>query len=1103
MELVTRSEELKFLVGFFYFSGIRELYSGLKDNPRATIKVLVGLNADIGAHGLVEYAEQSGDLSDEERTYLFLQSVKQTLNAETFDTSEFREQVSFFLQLICNDRLVIRKTYRPNHAKVYIFKLDETQVGRKGLFITGSSNLTRAGLSTQEEFNVEISDYGIKDTEKYFDELWEEAVKITEDEATKIKIIEIIEQQTPVKDVTPFEAYVLVLKAYLDSFEQREIGQSLTELLERNGYKPYQYQLDAIRQSLAIIDRNNGVIIADVVGLGKSVIASAVARELRRRGIVICPPGLQGDKNKTSGWSMYVEQFGLSHLGWEVRSSGDLDQVEEYVRRSSDFEVVIVDEAHRFRNEDTKAYEQLQNICRGKIVILLTATPFNNRPADILALLKLFLAPKKSIITLENNLSDRFRSFKTMFERLAYIRKYHNSASEQKRKRAEKYYADLFGESAINLSEVKQRAQYLAKQIRDVIEPVTIRRNRLDLKNNSRYATEVQNLSKIADPVEWYFELSKEQSEFYDRVTEVYFADPDDGGRFTGAMYRPFEYEVELEALAKETLSETESFQYLQQRNLHDFMRRMLVKRFESSFGAFEQSIENFERISKHVLAFIEKSNKYILDRGLLEKIYDGDADEIAGALEAFDERLQKGKPSRYDRVYDLSNFERRDEFIRAIQSDIALFKEVRDELKGLQLVANDPKAACLLEHVEATLKARSSSGEPKRKVIIFTEYLDTVTHLAPLLGKIIGSRLLVATGSFTAGRIKEINRNFDASAAQQDDDYDVLLATDRMSEGFNLNRAGMVVNYDIPWNPVRVIQRVGRINRISKKVFDELQIVNFFPTEQGARHVKSREIAQNKMFLIHNALGEDAKIFDVDEEPTPAGLFSRIQRNPDELDKESVYTSILRRFQDIERAHPKVVASLHDCPPRVKVSKRGAGNEQLVFFKKGRMYVHRALYGADEAQATEMVFEDALGHIECEPEEQALPLSDAFWAWYMNIKQVREQQRNIPLSEQSLERSSLNVLETLIRSPWEAMMPQLDFLRMLREDIREYGTLANHTLRRIRDWGHGSTDDQRRTAKEIEGLQEELGKTYLDQEKRRIKEVAKEIIVAIENQKT
>src|SRR3989304_4400140 len=239
IELIQKSEELKFLVGFFYFSGIRELYEGLKEKPDVNIKVLVGLNVDRTNFGLLEYADQDKQLSDEERCYKFLQSVKKSLNSEDF---------------------------------------------------------------------------------------------------------------------------VLVLKTYLDSYEQKEVGQSLIKILEENGYKRYQYQLDAVKQALAIIEKNNGVIIADVVGLGKTIIACAVARELKKRGIVICPPGIVGDKNKNSGWMKYTEEFRL--YDWEVRSLGDLENVSEFVSKAKDIEVVIVDEAHRFRNQDTKDYEYLKNICR-------------------------------------------------------------------------------------------------------------------------------------------------------------------------------------------------------------------------------------------------------------------------------------------------------------------------------------------------------------------------------------------------------------------------------------------------------------------------------------------------------------------------------------------------------------------------------------------------------------------------------------------------------------------------------------------------------------------------------------------------------------------
>ena len=138
IELIQKSVELKFLVGFFYFSGIRELYKGLKENPNQKIKVLVGLNVDATNYGMIELADQDEQISDEEKTFKFFESVKKSLNTENFDTREFYEQVKFFIQLIRDDNLIIRKTYSPNHAKLYLFKLEEGQVGRKNLFITGS-----------------------------------------------------------------------------------------------------------------------------------------------------------------------------------------------------------------------------------------------------------------------------------------------------------------------------------------------------------------------------------------------------------------------------------------------------------------------------------------------------------------------------------------------------------------------------------------------------------------------------------------------------------------------------------------------------------------------------------------------------------------------------------------------------------------------------------------------------------------------------------------------------------------------------------------------------------------------------------------------------
>ncbi|MGQ9644664.1 MAG: C-terminal helicase domain-containing protein, partial [Ignavibacterium sp.] len=458
------------------------------------------------------------------------------------------------------------------------------------------------------------------------------------------------------------------------------------------------------------------------------------------------------------------------------------------------------------------------------------------------------------------------------------------------------------------------KTRQLAKQIREVIEPVTIRRNRLDLQKNPNYRKEVKDLSNVENPLEWFYELTPQQLKFYDEVISEFFAPPDEGGKFKGAIYRPFEYEQGI--LSEDDLFEglkadkESNRELIQQRNLFDIMRRLLVKRFESSFGAFQQSIKNFIRITENVLAFIKKTGKgdltkgeYILDRDLLEDILEMDPDEIEARLLEYEKQIAAGVYPKKHKRYKIEKFVMRDKFIKDIQSDLELFNKLIDRMQELKLVENDPKAECLFRNIKKEFEKNPLEGEPKRKIVIFSEYADTVKHLENKLSEFDSSlyeRTLVVTGSIPESKISVINQNFDASAKRQVDNYDILLSTDKLSEGFNLNRAGMVINYDIPWNPVRVIQRLGRINRISKKVFSSLYIVNFFPTEKGAEYVRSKEIAQNKMFMIHNTLGEDAKIFDIDEEPSPSKLYQKLTQNPDENDEESFYTRIINLYHNL-----------------------------------------------------------------------------------------------------------------------------------------------------------------------------------------------------------
>lgn len=1123
IELIQNSKELKFLVGFFYFSGINELYDAIKQNDKLTIKILVGLDVDKHIHQIIEYSSSLQNTSNKTITDNFLQSFKTAINSEELDLRESYEQVLFYLQLIKDGRLIIRKTREPNHAKLYIFALSKgLDIIRDTIFITGSSNLTRAGLTEQNELNVEISDYGTEEVKEYFEKLWRSAVKITEVDEVKKQIIRIIENESIFSEVSPYEAYVFTLKTFLDAQSAKEINiNSLCELMEKKGYIPYQYQLDAIKLAHTIIKEYNGVIIADVVGLGKTIIACAVAQLLRARGMVICPPGIMGDVDtKKYGWYKYLEDFGLRD--WEILSSGRLETALERVRTAENFEVIIIDESHKYRNQDTSSYETLKNICLNKKVILLTATPFSNTPSDIFALLKLFTVPGKSKLTLYNDLDFKFREYRKVFAHLSDIRKNYNSGDPKKASRAQTLYQKYFGSSVINLIEVRERARYLADEIRSTIQPVLIRRNRLDLKADPDYQSEIQSLSRLEDPKELFFELTSEQSQFYDKVISEYFAVD---GKFSGAIYRPYIYEeevieevIEEEEEGDESQNNAESpknkakkekqIERLSQKNLYDFMRRLLVKRFESSFGAFQKSVQNFRDIHTKVLKFIEKTGKYILDRKLLEKIYDSEPEEIEEELQKFANEIEtlENKKSPFYKIYTIENFQFKDDFLRSICQDIKLFEDLLKEINLLDLTNNDPKAKETAKEIPELMENHEKT-DPRRKIVIFTEYIDTANHLEQqlktLLPREYKNRILKVIGKLSNERYDTLLKNFDASLdpCDQEDKYDILLTTDRLSEGFNLNRAGAVINYDIPWNPTRVIQRVGRINRISKKVFNSLYIYNFFPSEQGAELVRSREIAQQKMFLIHNALGEDSKIFEPDEEPTASKLYTKVMTNPDEMEPESAYTTIKKEFSKIKAKHPEVIERIAKLPPRIKSAKIYHENNLFVFVRKGRSIFVR-VKNYDKQGPEDLPFEKAIEHIKCESHEKRVLFSNKFWDNYNEIRKNLE-----TLSESEKEnrtwQEAKNNIATILENLPEELNSYRPFLETLREDIINYRTLSDYTIRRIRNLQLDDNNQYKEFKKVVDNLRKDLGENYLKPIRESEQAIKPEVIIAIENIKS
>lgn len=1101
-KLIPVSQELKFLVGFFYFSGWQEIYNYLQANTEINLKVLVGLSVDKTVSGtLIEVGNFQENQSREEVFSDFIKSLGKALNHSDMDTEIFHDQFDFFIKLIETGRLEIRKTQKPNHAKIYLFayntaKADETE--KKGQLITGSSNLTKAGLQGQEEFNVEIKDYGFEEAEKYFDERWETADSITKLEEDRNILIQFLKNQTQAALITPFEAYVYILKTYLDLHEIKKIDTYLDRLLKDAGFQNYSYQKDAVGQALHVLEEHNGVIIADVVGLGKSVIASLIAKQLRKRGLILCPPGLMGNAQQKTGWHEYKHLFQL--YDWDIESVGKVEQIAETIE-DQNYEVVIVDEAHRFRNQDTEMYEALATICKAKQVILLTATPFNNSPADIFSLLKLFVIPAKSSLSIENDLEALFKSYDYRFKRLSDILKDYNSEDDKKRKRVEKIYKDIFKNNPpIDISLVRNEVKFIAAQIKDTIKDVTIRRNRIDLKQDVTYSKEITNLSEVEDPQEIFYELSESQSTFYDKVIYTYFGE---NGQFTGAIYRPSQYENEQKEEDKKSEEENRIFQ--QQNNLYGFMRRLLVKRFESSFGSFEKSIERFLKVNKMVKSFIKESNKYILDRKVIEGIYNDEegeddfvSEQIEKALQEFEKNAQNKTSPKHTTIYEVNNFKFKEKFLQDIENDIALFETIQKEILELDLIQNDPKRKKIVETIKEVL---TKSNEPKRKVILFTEYTDTVRHLEKYFSEEFEGRVLFCDGSLSKKTQLELNTNFNAKYkdkdGKQEDDFDVLVTSDKLSEGFNLNRAGLIINYDIPWNPTRVIQRVGRINRIGTKVFETLYIYNFFPTLQGANIVKSREIAAQKMFLIHNALGEDAKIFDASEEPSASSLFSKIGKYQED-EEISIDTFVRNEFAAIKENYPEVLERINNFPNRIKTAKFFEEENTLVLRKKGTSIFPLVI--DKDKNIERKTFEDIVSLVKCDFETPAQPLSKAFWKNYEEAKTYAPKSRKAS-PQISIEQQALNSLKTLSKKYKEELnSAQLEFINTLIQDLKNYKTLPTYTLRRL-VLANDNKAGIKKTIASIEEVRRRLGNNYLEIILKRVQNLEEDIIISVENQ--
>jgi len=975
-DALNHSDSIDIAVGFFYFSGFEMLAEQLKDKK---MRILVGLELDptlVSQISQIARIDGDVDLSSwQTRTVTrsmtalrsnYINSFIGFMNdSDIFDDEKTNELYEIFLEKINNGTLEIRKTKEKNHAKFYLLNNKDKKL--PGISFLGSSNFSYSGLRGQGELNrVSKDKEEFDELKNKFENLWSDSESISiVDVATKDYFINEIKSKiwkysTPL----PYNIYIRILH---ELFNNENVESLKTPKTITNGlYNDFEYQIDAVKMVIDKLEKYDGVILADVVGLGKSIIASAVARNIDAKTVIIAPPHLM------SQWEDYKEQFSIR--GSRVFSSGKISEVYEKYCDNKEPILFILDESHRYRNEDTNDYKLLHQVCRShpkNKIMLLTATPFNNDPKDVFALIKLFKTPGQSTIRSVDNLSLRYRE---LIQRYKKLRK-------EMTKNAE--------ESFIN-----KEAEEIAKEQRRLIEPIIVRRSRLDLKFITRYREDLEKQG--IDFADVDLDLKEydlgDLAEIYEKTLEAITEDGKNG--FIGARYKPTTYvkEEKRKELIERFKVELEEDTDLQtaQTNLAKFMRRLIVMRFESSKNAFRSTLNNIIDSNENIERWWDNFKKVpIMKKGQLPDPQDYDEED--GEEDALKEEIEllKNKKGLLEIDRDMIS----EEFIEDVRHDTELLKSIRSKWFDDKKYCNtDPK----LDEVEKQIKNFLIENK-ERKIIIFSSYKDTVDYLYEEMKKRGLERVAKYTASEGSEQYKKtIKLNFDASIpeSKQENKFDVLVTTDALSEGFNLHRAGIVINYDIPYNPTRVIQRVGRINRINKKVFQQLNIYNFFPTSIGEAETRIKSISTLKMKLINAVVGSDTKTLTKDEEVKSfyKDEFDKASKESEQLSWDAPHREVYYKALKDDNLMDEVKS----IPRRSRIKRKNTENKGVaVFGKKGQNTIFT--FGENPIDATVVSAEISLKMFQAKEEEKAEVVDDNFTEVFKTAKEKLFAKHELP----------------------------------------------------------------------------------------------------------
>lgn len=1058
--ILPHTVNLDILVGYFYFSGFQEIY---KEVIEKDVRILVGMDMGIDVNNnAVEILKNGIDCSIKVRQQKYYENLTKIINcSEEFDKPKSGEAWKLFTDKIKDGSLEIKRTNENNHSKMYLFYHKPEQVaisGSDGIVIVGSSNLSRSGMSGRREANAILRDEADFDEAcSFFESEWETATELVNKENFNQFEKEVIDKVWINNTPSPFVMYLRVLDEYFGLPD--ETVKSANQI--NKNYSNLEYQTDAVKQALKVIDNHNGCIIADVVGLGKSIIASVVAHNLNIKTIIIAPPHL------SEQWNDYKYEFGFEA---EVCSSGSIKKLLEKNFDNSQKKLIIIDEAHKFRNDTTDDYSRLHQICQNNKVLLLTATPFNNSPADLYSLIKLFQVPGRSTIKTVDNLAGNFKRLIIDYKKLTS-------------KKESKLDSPNYNETKVKIS----------NQLRLMIEPIIIRRSRLDLQNIAVYKKDLSDnnirFSELVDPELIEYELADIYPIYIKTLQLLCPISEQDG--FIGAKYTPIRYLKDFEKYRKDYEDKfgAEFGQVKQsQDNLAAMMKNLLVKRFESSMQAFRATLNNMIGYHQNTLDWhnnlglvaIYKKGKLPLADEIFDSTNDAAeaGDEGSDKIQAIESNLQIWKDRGLETIS--KNYLKVD-FAKDVETDLKTLKEIYSLWFDSPKPLADPK----LESLIAQLKKHQTKNI-SRKIVIFSEYADTVDYLEDSLKSEF--RVIKYTSKLAKKELKKIIRsNFDAGVeiAKQKNDYDIIIATDAISEGYNLHRAGLIINYDIPFNPTRVIQRVGRINRINKKVFEQLFILNFFPSFVGKAEFRVEKLATLKMNMIHTLLGEDAKVLSTAEVGDLKSFINQKllnkQKEVDTLSWDTKYQNLLREYKRAKSPEYQVAKQL---PTKSRIARHKELSEDLnndktvifdtsqgllIFVKQRNNFIFKIQL--QDGIVHNLTPQQGIEIFEAELNEQGYPITSEFDTQYDNLKSNLNKYSKTNTKLDKGENETLTQLRGL-----ESLLPQNTYLKEIIKVIKEYKGLPDGVIKSIR-----SVINFKQPEQSLEEIQKIVPNSYIE----------------------